>query len=188
MTDQIRAISENNPQPANPSEATKRGQRIIQRTYLISILFLIFAFANDVISFGEFGAWQILGDAGGIFTAIVFLAVSYWQYRRGDSEKAKFLIPFAIFFAYAPGDLFLEGVTVYNLISGLLLHAIAFYIFRPRNQVHWLRLTFIFLVAILLFSNLNFYTKFDIANSPSWETSLPITTIAIGMLLAWQIV
>lgn len=164
-----------------------RANRVILRTYFISAIFLIITLVSSILNFGEFAAWQILADGAGVLAALVVLGISFWHFRQGEAERAARLIPAAIILAYAPGDLFLEGVTGYNLISGLLLLLISYYIFRPRSAGHWWRMAAIHVGLVILFGSFSPLPQFDVANSSSWQTSLPVITSAMVLLLLLQL-
>lgn len=170
-----------------PSAGQKR-RRMIRRTYLVSILFLIFTIADSASRYQEFGNWQILADAGGIILGLLLLISSAIAFSRKNIQLANFLIPLVILAAYAPGDLFLDGVTAYNLISGLLILVLAYYIFRPQNLLHWLRMGALHILLVLLFSNINLFERFDMTASPSWQATLPIFTSVLSLLILWQII
>jgi GAF domain-containing protein len=161
--------------------------RVILRTYIISAIFLIITLVGSILNFGEFAAWQILADSAGVFASLIIIAISFWHYRQGKTDRAIRMIPAAIILAYAPGDLFLEGVTLYNLISGLLLFLIGFAIFKPRSGAHWWRMAALHAGLVLLFGSLTPLPQFDVANSSSWQASLPVTTSALALLLLIQL-
>ena len=162
--------------------------RMIRRTYIISILFLLVTIVDSFLQFSEFSAWQILADATGIIAGLVLLILSFVFFLRENHKAASSLIPFVIIVAYAPGDLFLEGVTVYNLLSGILIFILAYFIFRPHNTGHWLRMAIVHVILVVTFSSLNLFDRFDITVSPSWQLSLPIFTTVISVLILWQII
>ena len=97
------------------------------------------------------------------------------------------LIPFAIILAYTPGELFLEGVTAYNLATGLILFGLSFFIFRPKSIARWAVMAIIFVAIELIFTLVNFIPKFEISRSPSWPSSLPIISLVLLVLLLIQI-
>jgi len=188
MTEEITHQPENSREPASQSIGLKRSAKLIRRTLLLSSFFLAFTIVDSIAQYQEFKAWQILADAVGILVALIFLLVSLYLHYREKIEPANNLIPFVILFGYAPGDLFLEGVTLYNLISGVLLFALAYTFLKPRNLAHWLRMFVLYIALVLIFSILGIFPRFDISQSPSWQISLPIFTAVLVILLGWQLV
>ena len=177
MSEEIRTdttLPENKDEQPDP-----KFNRKIRRTYYIAFIFLVIALFDSLLQYTDYGAWQILADAGGIFAGLVLLITSFIIFTRGKIDRAVNLVPVVIFFTYAPGDLFLEGVTVYNLISGILLLALTFFIFRPKRLSAWIQTAILFGVAVLIFSQLNVFDRFDISVSQSWVNSLPIFTTAV---------
>jgi GAF domain-containing protein len=188
MMEESLMTEEKIPTTSAQNQPGDRRLRMIRRTYIISILFLLVTIVDSFLQFNEFGAWQILADAAGIIGGLVLLIFSFVFFLRENHKTASTLIPFVIITAYAPGDLFLEGVTVYNLLSGILIFILAYFIFRPKNTNHWLRMVIAHVVLVIAFSSLNLFTRFDITVSPSWQISLPIFTILISVLILWQII
>lgn len=162
--------------------------RMVRRTYIISIIFLLVTIIDSLFQFSEYNQWQILADAAGIIAGLVLLILSFSFFLRGLPETATHLVPFVILAAYAPGDLFLEGVTLYNLLSGILVLLLAYFIFRPRNTAHWLRMAVVHIFLVIIFSIIDLFPRFDITTSPSWQLSLPIFTLTISILILWQII
>jgi GAF domain-containing protein/HAMP domain-containing protein len=89
--------------------------------------------------------------------------------------------------AYAPGDLFLHGVTLYNAVSGGLLILLCGVIIRPRNRTYWILTATLYLITVFSFSQIDNLERFDISLSPSWQISLPIFTLVISLALIWQL-
>ena len=123
MTEEIRKRPDSIKESSNQASGQENPSKLIVRTLTISSVFLAYTIFDSMFQFREFGAWQILADAGGILIALVLLLVSLFFHRNGKTEQGNDFIPFVILFGYAPGDLFLEGVTLYNLGSGILLFA-----------------------------------------------------------------
>jgi len=165
-----------------------RTDKLIRRTLTISSVFLAFTIVDSLVQYQEFKAWQILADASGILIALILLLASLYLHSRGKNEQSNHLIPFVILFGYAPGDLFLEGVTRYNLISGILLFALAYIILKPQNLAHWLRMFVLYSALVVIFSIIDIFPRFDISQSPSWQVSLPIFTAVLVLLLSWQLI
>lgn len=163
-------------------------EKMIRRTYLVGIVFLFGTIMDSVFQYRDFGDWQILADASGMVLALLLILSSYFAFNRKNYTLASNLMPYVVLAAYSPGDLFLEGVTIYNLLSGILVLILAYYIFRPKNILHWLRIGALHIFLVLLFSNLNIFERFDITDSPSWQISLPIFTAVITLLILWQII
>jgi GAF domain-containing protein/HAMP domain-containing protein len=163
-------------------------ERTLSRIYLIATIFMILTIIDSLFQYGDFGAWQILADAGGIFTGLIILRISHWYFRKKQYRLSESLIPLVIFIAYVPGDLFLEGVTSYNAVSGVLVILICWMIIRPRNKYYWLVSTIILVVAVYAFSQIEGLSRFDISQSDSWQASLPIFTLVITFALLFQFV
>ena len=187
MTEEIRERPDSNQESSNQTGSQENTSKVIVRTLTISSVFLAYTVFDSMFQYREFGAWQILADAGGILIALVLLLVSLFLHRKGKTEQGNNLIPFVILFGYAPGDLFLEGVTLYNLGSGILLFALAYIILKPKNLPYWLRMLVIYIALVSIFSQINL-PRFDISQSPSWQVSLPIFTAVLSILLGWQII
>ena len=184
MTEKITANSQNSTQPADQRQSATRRTRTIRTSYLIGALFLMISIVLDMLNYGEFGAWQILAEAAGDFLSLIVLVISFVNFSRGNKARADFLIPISIMLTYTTGDLFVEGGVLYNLLSGLILFGIAFYLFRPKNGVHWLRAAFIHIVAVLLLSNLNLFPRFSLSQV---GTQVAIT-FTLTILLLWQLI
>lgn len=165
----------------------ERRQRAIRITYLVSVVMLSVTIIESFLYFSDFRAWQILADAAFIFGALVLLYFSYRAYTKNQIDRATNLIPFVIFSAYAPGELFLEGVTLYNLLSGLLLFGLAALIFRPRKTERWLIVGISFVVFEAIFFLVPVFPRFNIYLSPSWPAALPISTLVLGVIFVWQL-
>jgi GAF domain-containing protein len=177
--DTTMGISENNQRPENYT-------RIMSRLYLIAIIFMIITVIDSLFQYGEFGAWQILADAGGIIVGLVILLISRWYHQRKQYNLSESLLPLVILISYAPGDLFLQGVTIYNALSGTILILVVWMIIRPQNRFYWLISTIVYLIAVMIFSQINGIPRFDISQSSSWQTSLPIFTLVITIVLVFQ--
>ena len=187
MTEEIRKRPDSIKESSNQASGQENPSKLIVRTLTISSVFLAYTIFDSMFQFREFGAWQILADAGGILIALVLLLVSLFFHRNGKTEQGNDFIPFVILFGYAPGDLFLEGVTLYNLGSGILLFALAYIILKPKNLPYWLRMVVVYIALVIIFSLTNL-PRFDISQSPSWQVSLPIFTAVLSILLGWQII
>lgn len=173
-------------QPFEVQAADKR-QRAIRITYLIAAIMLIVATIESILEFSDFRAWQILGDAAFVFAALVVLSFSFRAHLNKRYDHAADLVPFVIFLAYAPGELFLEGVTFYNIITGLLLFGLAAMLFRPKNQDRWIISGVVFLLFEIFFYLVPIFPRFDINQSPSWVSSLPILSGVLAVLFTWQL-
>ena len=173
---------------ASPSSDDWKMPGNISRAYIVSIVVIVLTLADSIGQYLSFTSWQIIADAVGLGIALTIIFVSFIYYSQHEIRKATNLLPWVIFFAYAPGDLFLKGVTFYNLFSGILLFVIVYFIFRATNPLYWLRLGFFYIVSIIIFTQINIWEKFDITLSPSWGTTLPIITFAISALLIWQLI
>jgi putative methionine-R-sulfoxide reductase with GAF domain len=187
MTEETKTNSEPAQTSSLQGKRSEKLSKLTRRVLVISSVFLVVTIVDSAFQYRDFGAWQILADASGILIALIFLLVSLYLHVRGKTEQANNLIPFVILFGYAPGDLFLEGVTLYNLGSGVLLFALAYIILKPQNNPHWLRMLVLHIALVILFSVTNIFPRFDISQSPSWQVSLPIFTAVLAVLLGWQI-
>jgi GAF domain-containing protein/HAMP domain-containing protein len=175
--------------PAGPKDQYPRPEnydRTMSRLYLIATIFMIFTIIDSLFQFGDYGAWQILADAGGILIGLIILRVSHWFYQQKRNKLSEGLIPLVIFVAYAPGDLFLLGVTLYNVLSGVLIFALLWTIIRPKNRLYWLISTILFVGVVMVFSQISGLSRFDISQSPSWQISLPVFTLVITLILVIQ--
>jgi GAF domain-containing protein/HAMP domain-containing protein len=179
-------INNSQEQPFEAQHAKKR-QRAIRVTYLVSAVMLIVATIDSILQFSDFRAWQILGDTAFVFSALVVLSFSFRSHLNKQIDRAVNLIPLVIFLAYAPGELFLEGVTFYNLLTGLLLFGLAALIFRPKNQDRWIIAGVVFVGFELIFYLVPLFPKFDISQSPSWVDSLPMLSGVLAVLFVWQL-
>ena len=188
MTEETTNRPNKSQDPASQKVGLERSVKMIRRTLSISSIFLAFTIVDSIAQYQEFRAWQILADATGILVALIILIVSLYLHTKEKPEQAYNLIPFVILFGYAPGDLFLEGVTLYNLVSGILLFALAFLILSPQNLAHWLRMVVLYIALVVSFGILNIFPRFDISQSPSWQISLPIFTAVLVILLGWQLI
>ena len=188
MTEETTNRPKRSQDPAAQKVGLERSVKMIRRTLLVSSIFLAFTIVDSIVQYQEFKAWQILADAAGIVLALILLLASLYFHTKGKTEQANHLIPFVILFGYAPGDLFLEGVTLYNLVSGVLLFALAYIILSPKNLAHWLRMVVLYIALVVVFSILGIFPRFDISQSPSWQISLPIFTAVLVLLLGWQLI
>ena len=189
MTEEYRSpeTNETSQSPAVIIQSRERRTRVIQPVYFISTIMLIIAVINSVFEYINFGSWQILADAGFVTSGLLVLIFSLRLYRRGSMETAFDLIPVVIFLAYAPGELFLEGVTFYNSLTGVMLFGLGWSIFKPQNSKPWLISGAAFLVFEFVFSLVRIFPRFDISLSPSWPSSLPILSAVLAILFIWQI-
>jgi len=188
MTEEISTRQKTTQDSATQEMGLEKSNKIIRRVLSLSSVFLAITIVDSVLQYQEFSAWQILADAAGILIGLVLLGSSLYLHLRGKIEQSKNLIPFVILFGYAPGDLFLEGVTIYNLISGVLLFGLAFVILKPQNLAHWLRMFILYIALVVIFSLIGIFPRFDISQSPSWQASLPIFTAVLVLLLGWQVI
>ncbi len=167
---------------------TSDYDRLMPRIYFVATVFALYTIVDSILRYREFSAWQILADAGGILLGLIILRISHWYFKRNKREVAESLIPLVVLFAYAPGDLFLSGVTFYNLISGLLLLLLFWLLIKPQNRRIWVLSAIIFSAAVLIFSQINSIPRFNIERSESWLNSLPIFTGAITAAILIQFV
>jgi GAF domain-containing protein/HAMP domain-containing protein len=172
-------LTEHYPRPENYN-------RTMSRLYLIAIVFMAITIIDSLFQYGEFGAWQILADAGGILLGLITLLISRRLHQKKQYGTSEALIPLVIFLSYAPGDLFLQGVTIYNALSGTLLILIVWMIISPQNRFYWLISTIVYIAAVITFSQIDGLPRFDINKSVSWQTSLPIFTLVITLALVLQ--
>jgi GAF domain-containing protein/HAMP domain-containing protein len=189
MTEDYRSPQniETNQSTVDTDKVEDRRSRILRTIYFISGIMLIIAILNSISEFSNFGAWQILGDASFVLFALVVLIISFRFFQRGREETAVNLIPIVILLAYAPGEIFLEGVTFYNTLTGMLLFGLAWMIFRPKTPDRWIVTGIFFLVIELVFSFVHLFPRFDIYQSPSWPASLPILSSILAVLFIWQL-
>ncbi|MEN8242126.1 MAG: GAF domain-containing protein [Chloroflexota bacterium] len=189
MTEDTRSpqIVETSQTPAGLNQAEPRSPRNLRTVYSISAIMLIIAVINSVVEFLNFGAWQILGDASFVLLALIVLGLSFRNYQRGKTDTANNLIPIVILLAYAPGELFLEGVTFYNTLTGMLLFGLGWMIFRPKNSGYWMIAGGFLLAFELIFSFVTLFPRFNINVSPSWPTSLPILSGVLAVLFIAQL-
>ena len=189
MTEEYRSpeTKETSQSPAVIIQSKERPTQVIQPVYFISTIMLIIAVINSITEYLNFGSWQILADAGFVISGLLVLMFSFRLYRRGSVETAFELIPVVIFLAYAPGELFLEGVTFYNSLTGVMLFGLGWSIFKPQNSKPWLIFGAAFLAFEFVFSLVRIFPRFDISLSPSWPASLPILSGVLAILFIWQI-
>ncbi len=173
---------------ANMYVKPEHYDRIMLRLYFIATVFILFTIIDSIFQFGEFGAWQILADAGGILLGLITLRISFIFHKRKKYDISETLIPLVILVAYAPGDLFLQGVTFYNAVSGILLILLSGVIIRPRKRTFWILSAILYLFAVFSFSQIDNLERFDISQSPSWQVSLPVFTLIISLALMWQLI
>jgi len=174
--------------PNNEVEQTSPKVPVaIRRTYIIAFIMLVLTLFDSASHYREFGAWQILADGAGVLVALLLVIASYLLYRRGNIKTAGTFIAFTIFSAYLPGDLFLEGVTFYNMLSGVILFILLYFIFRPESASRWFQYAVIYVVTSAIFSVISTFDRFNINDSQSWSVSLPVTTSLLVVLMLWQI-
>lgn len=160
---------------------------MVRRITSIGLLFGIVTIIDSVIQFQTYQAWQILADAAGILIGIILLLVIRRLTNKHATSQVESLLPWVIFFMYAPGDIFLQGVTAYNIISGLMLLFLGGILIRLNNTRWWITFAFLY-SGFILFANQNpFIQRFDISVSPSLQLFLPLITGLVGIALVWQL-
>lgn len=185
MTEENRTANPNN--PGEESQSSPPIPKMVRRTYVIAFMMLGLTLIDAAGHYSEFGAWQILADGAGVLVGTILLGFSYFQRNRGKEHASNNLIAFTIFAAYIPGDIFLKGVTGYNIISGVILFVLTYFIFKPKNSFQWIQYAIIHVVASGILSLTNFVDRFDVSSSQAWTISLPVTTTAIAILMLWQV-
>lgn len=66
-------------------------------------------------------AWQMLVVMGLAALSLLGVAVAAWQLRRGNPDRAGAVLLFSVVISYGGGELVLEEVTLYLLLSGIFL-------------------------------------------------------------------
>jgi GAF domain-containing protein/HAMP domain-containing protein len=176
-----------NEQGSQHTPLYQRRNLNIKATYIISALILLATLLLSVWNYLFFDAWQILGDSAFVMISLVILLRSRALYLRGESDRAYSLLPIAIFVAFAPGELFLDGDTFYNLVTGCLLLVIGYLLFRPKSWIPWAASLIAFVVFEVIFFQYSFFPQFDVRVSPSWSASLPYTSVILGAIFLIQI-
>ena len=186
MTEEIQTKNTNNPGDTmnNPPSLPPA----LKRTFIISYFILALTLIDAATHYNTFGAWQILADAAGVVVALILLIISNVQFLRGKKENATTLITLSVFAAFLPGELFLQGVTFYNILNGLIIFGLMFFILRPESPIQWARFAGIYVLLGVGLSTIPIVNQFDINSSASWRISLPITTILIATLFFWQVI
>jgi GAF domain-containing protein/HAMP domain-containing protein len=159
----------------------------IKSTYIISLLILLATLVLSVWNYLDHDAWQILADSSFVLIAVAILLRSRALYLAGESNRAFRLIPIAILVAFAPGELFTEGDSIYNLITGILLFLIGFLFFKPENRIPWIVSMVLFLAFELIFSRIDLVPQFNVRISESWSNSMPITSVILGVIFLIQL-
>lgn len=162
----------------------KMGHNILN-LLVFSSVFLAIGLGALMVQYRALEAWQILAQAGSLLISLALVLMCLLYHRRGKPEHTNTLIPLAILFGVMPGALLLEGVTVYNLLNGFVLFALAYLLLKPSNTTYWLSMLVLFFALGIIFSQVDL-PRFNIFESSSWQVLYPVFTASLGILLIWQ--
>ncbi|MBN2043668.1 MAG: GAF domain-containing protein [Anaerolineales bacterium] len=183
MTEEIIQTQELDEKAAEEAKAQFRKDNSIRRAYGIGIIFLVVSIASDILNLFEYRVWQIPAESLGDLASLVVLIFSYTEYRKGKFIKAERYLPVVIMLTYTTGELFLSGSLVYNLISGLLLLGVAYFIFEPKDGRRWVVFSIAHVIGVFIFGAISVFPKYTL----DLGTTNAIITTGITILLLWQL-
>ncbi len=178
MTLDTNTILEDTTQTLTQKSETRRLYTITLIVYLISIAFTFFQFFR-------INAWQILGQSAGMLLSLVLIGIALPLHNRGKINAAKSLVPFIFLAAYATGELFIAGLTSFDLISGLALTLLAYLALKPANKRIWGIGVFAFVIMLLVFGSMEFFPRYEISSSSVWFLALVSSSTLLAILYVW---
>lgn len=144
---------------------------------------LLISLALALVSYFQHHTWQQLAIGGPLLLA---LACIIWamRIRHHDTESSGFFLILAVIVAYSGTELFFQGITLANILSGVLFITLIGGLTMPRQWPKWLGLIGLLPLVLGLLNKPQPLSRYHITYTSSGYLILLITAgMAVGMLL-----
>jgi GAF domain-containing protein/HAMP domain-containing protein len=134
------------------------------------------------------GAWQMLAVAGLATLGLLGIAAAAWQLRRRNFDRAGSIILFTILISYGGSELVVSSVTLYLLLSGLLLILALARVILWRRWEIWGAALVLLGGWIWLVNRLNLLPRYDVTQLRLVPYLVFALTGLVGGYVLWQLI
>ncbi|TAK12479.1 MAG: GAF domain-containing protein [Anaerolineae bacterium] len=116
--------------------------------------------AYTIIVYFQTRALPVLGVTAGVFLTFLLVRAAGRRFPQ-DPDGSALLAGLGIISSYLSGELFYAGLTLFNLLGGVLMLGAVWMLVRPQRGARWLGLMGVFTLLILLASRIPLLERMD---------------------------